>query len=46
MSTSLDQTGREALSAAGWEVGQTSAEKTFVFKNFVEAFGWMTLILI
>ena len=46
MSTSLDQTGREALSAAGWEVGQTSAEKTFVFKNFVEAFGWMTSIAI
>ena len=42
MSVELDQAGRDALAAAGWEVGATSVQKTFVFKNFVEAFGWMT----
>ncbi len=42
MSETLDQTGRDALAAAGWNVGETTAQKTFTFKNFVEAFGWMT----
>jgi 4a-hydroxytetrahydrobiopterin dehydratase len=27
-------------------VGETQADKTFVFKNFVEAFGWMTSVAI
>lgn len=42
MTQPLDQTGRDALTASGWDVHDTKAEKTFVFKNFVEAFGWMT----
>ena len=42
MSTALDDAGRAALADAGWEVGETSAQKTFVFGNFIEAFGWMT----
>ncbi len=46
MSEPLDQEGRAALSDAGWAVGETQADKTFVFKNFVEAFGWMTSVAI
>jgi 4a-hydroxytetrahydrobiopterin dehydratase len=46
MSDPLDQSGRNALSAAGWDVGETKADKTFQFKNFVEAFGWMTSVAI
>ena len=46
MSVELDKVGRDALAAAGWEVGETSAQKTFTFRNFVEAFGWMTSIAI
>lgn len=42
MITQLDDAGRAELAAAGWDVGATSAQKTFTFKNFVEAFGWMT----
>ncbi|MDB4213432.1 4a-hydroxytetrahydrobiopterin dehydratase [Octadecabacter sp.] len=42
MSEPLDQEGRAALSDAGWTVGETQADKTFQFKNFIEAFGWMT----
>ena len=42
MSEPLDQTGRDAMTAAGWTVDDTKAEKTFQFKNFIEAFGWMT----
>lgn len=34
----------EPLFASGWETvdGRDALKKTFVFKNFVEAFGWMT----
>jgi 4a-hydroxytetrahydrobiopterin dehydratase len=46
MSVTLDQTGRDTLIAAGWNVGETSAQKTFSFRNFVEAFGWMTSVAI
>ena len=46
MSSALDQTGRDELAAAGWDVGETSAQKTFTFRNFVEAFGWMTSVAI
>ncbi|MDA9207562.1 4a-hydroxytetrahydrobiopterin dehydratase [Octadecabacter sp.] len=46
MSTPIDQTGRDTLVASGWAVGETSAEKTFVFANFVEAFGWMASVAI
>ena len=42
MSIELDQAGRETMIAAGWVVSNTTAQKTFTFKNFVEAFGWMT----
>lgn len=42
MSEALDTKGRDALKAAGWDVSETKAEKTFTFKNFIEAFGWMT----
>jgi len=42
MSEPLDQTGRDALTDAGWDVSDNKAEKTFQFKNFIEAFGWMT----
>lgn len=46
MSTPIDQSGRDAMANAGWAVGTSSAGKTFVFKNFVEAFGWMTSVAI
>ncbi|MGJ8624807.1 MAG: 4a-hydroxytetrahydrobiopterin dehydratase [Yoonia sp.] len=46
MSDALDQTGRDELAAAGWTVGTASAQKTFTFKNFIEAFGWMTSVAI
>ena len=42
MSETLDQAGRDEMVAAGWNVADTKATKTFIFKNFVEAFGWMT----
>jgi len=42
MSIELDQAGRDEMIAAGWNVSDTAAQKTFTFKNFVEAFGWMT----
>lgn len=42
MSEALNQEGRDALAAAGWDVSETKAEKTYTFKNFIEAFGWMT----
>lgn len=34
----------EPLFDSGWETvdGRDALKKTFVFKNFVEAFGWMT----
>lgn len=38
----LDQAGRDEMRAAGWDVSDTKATKTYTFKNFVEAFGWMT----
>ncbi len=46
MSNVLEQAGRDALTEAGWDVGETSATKTFTFKNFIEAFGWMTSVAI
>jgi len=43
MST-LDDAGRAALAAAGWDTveGRDAVKKTYVFKNFIEAFGFMT----
>lgn len=42
--TKLDDAGRKALTDAGWEkvAGRDAVKKTFVFKNFVDAFGFMT----
>lgn len=42
--TKLDDAGRATLAATGWETvqGRDAVKKTFVFKNFVEAFGFMT----
>lgn len=42
MSDALDKAGRDELTAAGWTVEDAKATKTFEFKDFVEAFGWMT----
>jgi 4a-hydroxytetrahydrobiopterin dehydratase len=38
----------EPLFASGWAMveGRDAIAKTFVFKNFVEAFGWMTRVAI
>lgn len=44
MTDALDQSGRDALAAAGWNVTGTKAEKAFIFGNFIEAFGWMTSV--
>ncbi|MBT8411532.1 MAG: 4a-hydroxytetrahydrobiopterin dehydratase [Octadecabacter sp.] len=46
MSEPIDQTGRDSLASAGWDVTDTKAEKTFTFRNFIEAFGWMTSVAI
>ncbi|MEY1557447.1 4a-hydroxytetrahydrobiopterin dehydratase [Yoonia sp. R2331] len=44
MTDALDDAGRTALMDAGWTMveGRDAIQKTFVFKNFVEAFGFMT----
>lgn len=38
----------EPLFASGWEMveGRDAIHKTFVFTNFVDAFGWMTRVAI
>lgn len=38
----------EPLFAAGWEMveGRDAIKKTFVFNNFIDAFGWMTRVAI
>ncbi|MFT4767435.1 MAG: 4a-hydroxytetrahydrobiopterin dehydratase [Glaciecola sp.] len=46
MSTELTDAGRNALASAGWEVADAHAKKTYKFRNFVEAFGWMTSVAI
>lgn len=46
MSEPLDPIGRTALADAGWDVSDTKADKTYQFKNFIEAFGWMTSVAI
>ena len=40
----LDDAGRKALIDAGWAMveGRDAVKKTYVFKNFIEAFGFMT----
>ncbi len=44
MTDALDDAGRAALLDAGWTLqeGRDAIKKTYVFKNFVEAFGFMT----
>ncbi|WOJ92227.1 4a-hydroxytetrahydrobiopterin dehydratase [Congregibacter variabilis] len=44
MSTELTDAGRSALASAGWKVAATHAKKTYKFRDFVEAFGWMTSV--
>ena len=44
----LDERNKDlpALLADGWQMvdGRDAISKTFVFRNFVEAFGWMTRV--
>lgn len=44
MSQKLDDAGRAALKESGWSSvdGRDAVKKTFVFANFVEAFGFMS----
>ena len=46
--TALADDARAELAAAGWAAtdGRDAISKTFVFKDFVEAFGWMTRVAI
>ncbi len=52
MTEKLSGTARDAaladLARAGWthEPGRDAVQKTFVFGDFVEAFGWMTQVAI
>lgn len=52
MTEKLDEAGRseqiEPLLGQGWSMvdGRDAIEKTYEFKNFVEAFGWMTKVAI
>ena len=41
-----DRTALEPLLAAGWNMvdGRDAIAKTFVFANFIEAFGWMARV--
>jgi 4a-hydroxytetrahydrobiopterin dehydratase len=40
----LDEDGRAALLDAGWvhDPARDAVSKTYQFRNFIEAFGWMT----
>ncbi len=44
MATKLteDERARVLKTLSGWSEGDNAISKTFVFKNFVEAFGFMT----
>lgn len=44
MTDALDEAGKQELLDAGWQPtqGRDAIQKTYVFKNFVEAFGFMT----
>jgi len=41
-----DRTALDSLKATGWEEveGRDAIAKTFEFRNFVEAFGWMSRV--
>ncbi|MEM6887513.1 MAG: 4a-hydroxytetrahydrobiopterin dehydratase [Pseudomonadota bacterium] len=44
MTQAMEEATKTALLAMGWEMveGRDALKKTYVFGNFVEAFGWMT----
>ncbi len=46
MPEKLTKPERAELLAAGWEMveDRDAVKKSFAFKNFVEAFGWMTKV--
>jgi 4a-hydroxytetrahydrobiopterin dehydratase len=46
MTDKMDNETRAELQAAGWAMvdGRDALAKTYVFGNFVEAFGWMTQV--
>ncbi|MFK7869787.1 MAG: 4a-hydroxytetrahydrobiopterin dehydratase [Roseobacter sp.] len=48
MTEKMDDATRQALTENGWAAveGRDALHKTFVFGNFVEAFGWMTQVAI
>lgn len=48
MTAKLDDATKDALLQAGWKLvdDREAIAKTFVFANFVEAFGWMTQVAI
>ncbi len=46
MAEKLNKAGLAELLAADWVIvdGRDAAKKSYTFKNFVEAFGWMTKV--
>lgn len=46
MTEMITDAARAALADTGWDLSEKSAEKTFVFANFIEAFGWMSAVAI
>ncbi len=46
MAGRLSEAEREALATAGWMVveGRDAVAKTYRFRGFVEAYGWMTRV--
>ena len=46
MTEKLTELERAELLSAGWAMveGRDAVKKSFAFKNFVEAFGWMTKV--
>jgi 4a-hydroxytetrahydrobiopterin dehydratase len=46
MAENLNDAGRAELLAAGWSLveGRDALAKSFKFRSFVEAFGWMTKV--
>jgi 4a-hydroxytetrahydrobiopterin dehydratase len=38
------QVARHMKSLPGWELGEDRIKRTFRFKDFVEAFGWMSSV--
>lgn len=46
MAEKLNDAGRAELLGAGWHMvpGRDAVQRTFVFRNFIAAFGWMTKV--